>query len=208
MNFLVFIAIAILILAFFLKSKERFLIGWVGEKFVSLKFRGLNPQHYKILNNLLLPSHGNLTSTQIDHIIVSNHGIFCIETKAYKGWIFGSANQAYWTQVIYRYKKRFYNPLRQNYAHVKAVEELIKSQYPKVQIFSLVAFPYAEKLKISGTDMVGYTYEIVNKIKSFTAPIFTNLQRDEICDILTNANICDKKKRKLHIKGVRDLKRY
>ena len=59
----------------------------------------LDPAHYKVLDNLLLPSNGNLNATQLDHVVVSNYGIFCIETKSYKGWIFGNANDKYWTQV-------------------------------------------------------------------------------------------------------------
>jgi hypothetical protein len=87
--------------------------GRRAEKFVSKNLLELNPARYKILNDVMLPSRGNSSTTQIDHIVVSNHGIFCIETKAHKGWIFGNANQDYWTQVIFRYKARFYNPLRQ-----------------------------------------------------------------------------------------------
>ncbi len=48
-------------------------------------------------------------------------GIFVIETKNYKGWIFGSENQRQWTQQIYRQKNRFQNPLHQNYLHVQAL---------------------------------------------------------------------------------------
>lgn len=42
-----------------------------------------------------------------------------------KGWIFGGSDQARWTQVIYRHKSQFQNPIRQNYKHVKAVQDLL-----------------------------------------------------------------------------------
>ena len=32
----------------------------------------------------------NIETTQIDHIFVSKYGIFVVETKNYKGWIFGN----------------------------------------------------------------------------------------------------------------------
>ena len=155
-------------------------------------------RYYVVLDDLMLPSDGNSTATQIDHLVVSNFGIFCIETKSYKGWIFGNANQEFWTQVIYRFKDRFYNPLRQNFAHVKAVENLLGSQRLKSPITSLVAFPDADKLKISGTDTVGYARDIVRKIESYTATFYTDSERDEISNLLTSANIVDKNLRKLH----------
>lgn len=54
-------------------------------------------------------------TTQIDHIIVSKFGIFVIETKNMSGWIFGSPDQAQWTQSLPGGNRfRFQNPLRQN----------------------------------------------------------------------------------------------
>lgn len=201
----------ILIVVVIIKIKLPYLKGLIGEKFVSRKLFKLDSAYYKVLDDLLLPSDGNLNATQIDHIVISNYGIFCIETKSYKGWIFGNAYDKYWTQVIYKHKERFYNPLRQNYAHVKAIEELVKSKYPKMRILSFVVFPIAGKLKISGTDSVGYARDIVRKIENYKTQIFTDAERDEIYNILVNANIQDKELRKLHNKGVRELnedKRY
>lgn len=182
--------------------------GRGGEKVVSRKLNKLDPLRYKILNDIMLPSRGNSTSTQIDHIIISNYGIFCIETKSLKGWIFGSANQEYWTQVLFRYKGRFYNPLRQNFAHTKAVEDLLGAPRLKKSIVSLVVFTKADKLKISGTDSVGYARDIVKKIESYIEPVFSDAERDEIYNLLATSNILDTETRKLHIKEVRDLKKY
>jgi hypothetical protein len=200
----------IIILGFVLivwfKLKEPFLIGWAGESFVSRKLKKLDPVHYKVLNNLLLQSQGNSKTTQIDHIVVSNYGIFCIETKSYKGWIFGNANQDEWTQVFFKFKRRFYNPLRQNYAHIKAVEALLKSDFPNIRISGFVAFPHADKLKISDTDVVGHAKDVVNKISSFQTSIFSNIDCEKIASILTWANIKDKAQRKKHNRDVRALK--
>mgnify|MGYP001566506250 CR=1 FL=1 len=207
MNYLIILFIIVVTaVALFIKWKLPYWIGRGGEKFVTGKLLQLDSSQYKVLNDLLLPSNSHLNTTQIDHVVVSNYGIFCIETKAYQGWIFGEANQEYWTQVIYRHKERFYNPLRQNYAHVKAVEELVKLKYPNARIFSLVAFPDADKLKITGTNSVGFAYEVVKKIRSFTNTVFSDTERDEICEILMKTNIIDKEARKLHNQGARELK--
>jgi hypothetical protein len=49
-------------------------------------------------------------TTQIDHILVSRFGVFVIETKDYKGWIFADATRANWTQVLFKVKFKFQNP--------------------------------------------------------------------------------------------------
>lgn len=195
-------------IALYIKWKLPVLIGRSGEKFVSKKLRQLDSSHYKVLDDIMLPSNGHASATQIDHIVVSNYGIFCIETKAYEGWIFGNENQEYWTQVIFRYKKKFYNPLRQNFAHIKAIEVLLGSHRIKMPIISFVAFPDAGKLKVSGTDSVGYAGEIVEKIKGYHSVIYSDAERDEISNLLVSSNIIDKEARKLHNQEVGGIKRY
>lgn len=181
-------------------------IGKNGERFVNRKLRELDPTKYKVLDDLLLPSSGNTKTTQIDHVVVSNYGIFCIETKAHKGWIFGNANDQYWRQIIYKYKGEFYNPLRQNYVHVKALEALIKPQFPSAPIFPFIIFPSASKLKISGTTIVGNGRDTIAKIKTHTNSVISDIDRDKIYEILNNSDIKDKESRKLHIKDARELK--
>lgn len=81
---------------------------------------------YHRINNVTLPKNDGMT-TQIDHIIVSQYDIFVIETKNYKGWIFGSEKQERWTQVTKGGKKfQFYNPIRQNDGHIKALSNLLR----------------------------------------------------------------------------------
>ena len=203
---LIWIIILALVVKWF-KSKLPFWIGRSGEKFVNRKLAELDPNHYKVLDDLLLPSNGNTNTTQIDHVVVSSYGIFCIETKAHKGWIFGNANDQYWTQVIYKRKERFYNPLRQNYAHIKAVEELVNPIFPNARVYGFVAFPHADKLKISGTDSVGHARDVVAKISSLQIPIISDAERDKIYELLTNADIKDKAQRKEHNRNVRALKK-
>src|SRR6185437_8310419 len=175
-NLIIFLwvfAVIIWGLGFLLQWKLPHLIGRSGEKFVSRKLFTLNPAYYKVLDDLMLPSLGNLATTQIDHVVVSNYGIFVIETKSYKGWIFGTANQSHWTQVIYRYKKKFYSPLYQNYAHIKAVESVLRPLYPKIPITGFVVFPSAGKLQITGTNAVGHARDIIRKIETYTAPVIS-----------------------------------
>jgi hypothetical protein len=85
---------------------------------------------YHLLNHVtVLLKDG---TTQIDHVLVSRFGIFVIETKDYNGWIFAGSDDRFWTQVFYRVKFRFQNPIRQNYRHVRAIQELLDFLPPHV----------------------------------------------------------------------------
>lgn len=92
---------------------------------------------YHLLSHVTLPLRNG--TTQIDHILVSCFGIFVIETKDYRGWIFGSPGAPYWTQVHFRAKFRFQNPIRQNYLHVQTVQQLLDF-LPASVIHSAVVF--------------------------------------------------------------------
>jgi len=111
--------------------------GQVGEFTVNASARlFLDKNRYHLIKNVTLPTEDG--TTQIDHIIVSRYGVFVVETKNMKGWIFGNAKQRYWTQKIYRHSQKFQNPLHQNYKHVKTLQSLLALH--DEQVFSLVVF--------------------------------------------------------------------
>ena len=64
--------------------------GFFGEKTISAFLLTLPKDQYIVLNNIMLRTVTG--TTQIDHIVVSVYGIFVIETKNYKGWIFGNVS--------------------------------------------------------------------------------------------------------------------
>jgi hypothetical protein len=92
---------------------------------------------YHLLNNITLPFDDG--TTQIDHILVSKSGIFVVESKHYSGWIFANASWPTWTQVMFKQKYKFQNPLRQNYKHIRAIQQVLDF-VPSGHIHSLVAF--------------------------------------------------------------------
>lgn len=98
--------------------------GAAGERHVSSTLeRRLDGDTYRTLDDLILPTSRG--TTQIDHVVLSPYGVFVVETKNMSGWIFGSADQNQWTQVFRKQKFRFQNPIRQNYAHVRAVKDIL-----------------------------------------------------------------------------------
>ena len=104
--------------------KSAWFKGVVGEFIVNVSAKlFLDKKQYHLIKNVTLPTEDG--STQIDHIIVSKYGVFVVETKNMKGWIFGSPNQKTWTQKIYKHSSKFQNPLHQNYKHIKTLESLL-----------------------------------------------------------------------------------
>ena len=108
----------------------------LGEALVASAIETGFQRPHVLLNNVTF-KNGKET-TQIDHLLITDTGIFVIETKHYKGWIFGSPSGTHWTQVIYKHKSRFQNPIRQNYGHVKTVQSLFT--LPGEAFLSIVVF--------------------------------------------------------------------
>lgn len=138
--------------------------GSVGEITISVFLHMLDNKKYKIVNNIIL-TNGTQT-TQIDHIIVSNFGIFVIETKNYKGMILGEEKSQYWTQVLNGRKEKLYNPIKQNKAHIKAIIELF-SDIPSVPVHSIIVFHPKAQLRINSTTPVGYPLDLLRIIYSY-----------------------------------------
>ena len=64
-------------------------------------------------------------TVQIDVIAVGKRGVFVFESKDFSGWIYGTGNQTKWTNVLYREKYRFYNPVKQNASHISALKSIV-----------------------------------------------------------------------------------
>ena len=156
--------------------------GWFGERLVARMLRKLDSRQYRVLNDVYLPKPDG-TTTQIDHIVVSLYGVFVIETKTYKGWIFGDANSKVWTQSFrgrgrMACKFTFQNPIHQNYAHLCALENC--TGIPKGVMRPVVAFSSEATFKTERPAGVCHFGGVGEYIKSFTTPIINDGQVDEI----------------------------
>jgi restriction system protein len=159
--------------------------GWVGEVQGSLaaKIR-LDSEIYRSINNVTIPTANG--TTQIDHVIVSKYGLFVVETKNIKGWIYGDEKQAQWTQVLYGKKFHFQNPLRQNYRHTKALAEFLGIDHSKIH--SVVMFWSECEFKTPMPPNVidrGYSAHI----KSKTEVLFTDDEVDQICEAINSGRL-------------------
>ncbi|MGB5234491.1 MAG: nuclease-related domain-containing protein [Candidatus Macondimonas sp.] len=125
---------------------------------------------YHLMNNITLPSGDG--TTQIDHVLVSKSGIFVIESKHYSGWIFANASSPTWTQVTVKQKFKFQNPLRQNYKHIKVIQQVLDF-VPSEHIHSLVAFTGDAEFKTERPTGVFDVMGLVRHIRQFTSEVLT-----------------------------------
>ena len=116
--------IPLLLIVGAIKAFKPYLKGKMGKFAVAVHVKLYLKDHYILLNDLTLPD-GEGATTQIDHLLLSPFGVFVIETKNYKGWIFGSERQKQWTQKIYKKSFKFQNPSHQNYKHMKVLEQVL-----------------------------------------------------------------------------------
>ncbi|OAI03579.1 nuclease [Methylomonas methanica] len=191
-----------LLLAILSFLKTPFMKGVIGEALVNLAANlFLDKQFYKLFKNVTLPTEDGGT-TQIDHVIVSRYGVFVIETKNMKGWIFGSANQKTWTQKIYRHTNQFQNPLHQNYKHTQTLQSALNLEPDK--LFSLVVFIGDSEFKTPMPENVVYAGGYIRFIKSKRQAILADSEVANICRALESGRL--KPSIKTHVDHVRHVK--
>lgn len=103
-----------------------------------------------VMTNIYLDNK-NTEHTEIDVLAISSKGVYVFEMKNYGGYIYGSQKDQYWTQVLNKWtKNKFYNPLRQNYAHTKAIENYLMIDH--LVITPIVVFSNRSKLSKINVD--------------------------------------------------------
>lgn len=138
-------------------------IGKKGEENVADILDNLDKEKYLVLYDNTIP--GLKGTTQIDHIVVSEYGIYVIETKNYSGDIYGSANSEKWTENFYGNKYKFHNPVRQNYGHLKSLAAYLGRDIN--DFISLVVFTGAGEIMTEVPDNVIYASELLSVIYSY-----------------------------------------
>lgn len=197
----ILIALGIAVLYFYLNSPTA--IGAEGERRVnSTLSRMLDDQNYILLEDITLPTSPG--TTQVDHIVLSRFGVFVVETKNMSGWIFGGKSQARWTQVLHRHKTQFQNPLRQNYHHVKVVQDLLSIRQDQLE--NLVAFVGSAEPKTEMPPNVFWSrQDLSNYIASRKSVQFTESEvRDFALKLRSSALEANKETRRAHVHHVRE----
>ncbi|HIF9079413.1 TPA: NERD domain-containing protein [Photobacterium damselae] len=182
--------------------KSRWLKGIFGEYLVNRLLSKLPESDYTLIKDVTLPTSNG--TTQVDHIVVSKYGIFVVETKNMKGWIFGSARQKLWTQKIYLHSSKFQNPLHQNYKHIKALETLLgcSADY----LHSVIVFIGDSTFKTEMPPNVTYARGSIRYIQQFNKVVFSDKDyarlTDSINQIKLKRGVITDLKHRNHVKEI------
>lgn len=203
---LFYVLIGLLLLQGVYRIKCPAIRGAIGEWKVNRKLAKLGSE-YGVFADLYVPN-GEDGHTQIDHIVLSPYGVFVIETKHYSGWIYGSDRQKNWTQVIYKRKERFYNPIWQNYGHIQSLKDYLHNE--ELEVHSLIVFSSDATFKFQKpfeTAHVIHVDELSRVIKKYQEPVFKEAELNHINQLIEKLIITDKQEKRnvkrAHLKSVK-----
>ncbi|MDY5000907.1 MAG: NERD domain-containing protein [Eubacteriales bacterium] len=161
-----------------------------------------------VLKNIYVPTQGK--TTEIDLLMIHEKGIFVFESKNYSGWIFGSADQLNWTQSLQNGdKNKFYNPIRQNRTHIKALAAFLEK--PVSEFVSYIVFSERCTLKKVPADtsdvIIVRRPDMLKKLKATLKTTPTKYTFNDIQDIakklqpLTNKDDAEKQQHIINIQN-------
>ena len=153
-----------------------------------------------VLKNIYVPTNGR--TSEIDLLMIHEKGIFVFESKNYSGWIFGSADQLNWTQCLPNGdKNRFYNPVRQNRTHIKALAKFLGK--PMSEFTSFIVFSERCTLKNIPLDtndtVIVRRPDMLKKLRTILRAASHKYSHEEIMALiarlkpLTNKNAAEKR---------------
>lgn len=188
--------------------------GMCGEAYVHSILTQL-PEDYTVLDNVVLRTANG--TTQIDHVVVSKYGVFAIETKNYRGEIYGNDNQQEWKQIIvtnvtYRKKwwktyshvtkNRFYNPVWQSEAHANAIKRALVD-WPNLNVVPIVVFAGNAVLNgVNTQHLVVYSDQLLATIQSYSKPLVSDAVVERVKYCLIYNNVRNEVDERTHVNNV------
>lgn len=177
------------------------------------KYRLYNPNRYGESPFRIVQNRGRLyeevkMSTQIDHVIVSPYGLFVIETKNHKGWVFGDVAGQVWTQVLVggRAKYTFYNPVRQNEGHMVNLSKQLG--LGRQFMTGMIVFTNPEAYLGNVNCNCCYTVDMLyDAIISYDNPVWTMQQTEKVIHAIEKIDTNNYTGAKEHEMYVKDIKR-
>lgn len=160
--------------------------GNYGEWLIAKKLNQLDRKKYTVLHDVKFKIHGKIS--QIDHVVVSDYGLFVIETKNYKGIIRGFEGSERWTQKIHQHQYEFYNPIRQNKGHIYALNHVLKKTTADDYV-SIIAFTNKSQLKIKSSTPVVHAQELLKTVRRYQSKKFDKNSKSAIIHMIKKANL-------------------
>lgn len=186
-----------------LKKFNSNLKGSLGENKVAHVLGDTVAGNQYVINDIIFYDKNGHTC-QIDHILINNNGIWVIETKNYSGKIYGNNFQQEWTQVLAygRTKNKFYNPVKQNAAHIFHLSEYLKVKniFHNVVVF----LNDADISKVNSENVC--SIKQLNYIKNQTTDVFLLVEEMKIYynEIMTLKFEGETISKKEHIANIRE----
>lgn len=178
------------------------------------------PEDYYVLHDIILKTEKG--TTQIDHVVISRYGVFTIETKNYRGEIYGDDTRKKWTQLIvtdvtyakkwwktYTYvtKNHFYNPVKQSIGHAYRIKELL-SAYPNLKIVPIVVFAGDAILNnVRSNHHVIYEDCLLELIYSYGTICLTDYDVQTVLSLLNENNVRETVSDRQHVENLRNAAR-
>lgn len=172
--------------------------GFMGEFWVKSELVKLPKDKYIILNDIMIKDDKG--THQIDHLVLSEFGIFVIEMKNYYGLIKGKEFDYKWCQYLGKNKYFFINPIHQNYGHIKSLANLLNLD-EKFFIF-VICFSNQAKIDVKSSSIVTQVDYLKDEILKYNESIIDN-DIKELSNIIISNNLEDKRLRKQHVKDIR-----
>jgi len=193
MEYIILVILAILIKIYYPKFR-----GFMGEFWVRIELEKLPRDKYIILNDIMIQD--DMGTHQIDHIVLSNYGIFVIEMKNYYGMIRGRELDNKWCQYLGKTKSYFKNPIHQNYGHVKSMASILNISEEK--FIPIVCFSNQVKLRVEVKSPVVQLDLLKSQILKYNT-INNDFNLEKLHNKIILENIVSKKERKQHVANIR-----
>ncbi|MHC1719553.1 MAG: nuclease-related domain-containing protein [Clostridiaceae bacterium] len=185
--------------------------GFYGEYLTYSYLKKLDG-YKKLMTNLYIPKEDG-TTTEIDLLMLSEKGIYVIESKNYSGWIFGDEKSKFWTQTLpYNQKSRFFNPIWQNKGHIKAFKSLSGIENDDFYKSYIV---FSERCTLKNVSFCSQSIKVINRDKLLTAIkadmesssyVLSREDVDQLYMQLQEYALADEATKKAHIEDIRSKK--
>lgn len=167
----------------------------------------------------------DISTAQVDNLLLTSKALYIIEAKNYNGHIFGSEKQENWTMTVKHVNKKksrsgkvytkthiskhtFYNPIKQNQTHINKIIKLMDI-HKSIPIFNIVVFGYKAYLRdVSHSNQVFVIN--VNDLAKIISYQENSLSKEidmdtmiSYVDDLNFLNIIDKKEKKDHVSRIK-----
>ena len=183
-------------------------LGMLGEYKTFNTLRAYEEIGGKFLFNVYLPKEDG-TTTEIDMLFLTPKAIFVIESKNYSGYISGGVSDLEWKESFgSNINIPFYNPIKQNMTHIKALRNYVGSTLP---IYSIIVFSDKCKLgyvpnNVKNTFVINRMAlpHLIKSILNSNEQVITYKEVDELQQALLPFSQKTEEEKMAHIRNIRN----